>query len=80
MIGTMQMIEVNSGWILLIRESGIQGLEFSDLYITAFYFIITSFSSVGYGDVKGNTFTEYQFQLVVEIIGIGFFGYMTGTF
>lgn len=42
--------------------------------------MITSFSSVGYGDVKGHTYDEYQYQIIIEMIGIGFYGYMIGTF
>ena len=49
------------------------------LYITAIYWVYTTFSSVGYGDVKGNTAEEYTYQLLVELTGMGFFGYMTGT-
>lgn len=41
--------------------------------------MITTFTSVGYGEIKGNTKTELLFQLVLEVFGIGFFGYMTGT-
>lgn len=42
------------------------------------YFIMTSFSSVGYGDVTGSEETEYLYQCVIEMLGIGVFGYMTG--
>ena len=80
----MELRENKSGWI----QDNISGdllpsyanQDFSYLYITAIYWVITSFSSVGYGDITGLTKTEYQFQMVVEMIGIGFFGYMIGTF
>ena len=39
---------------------------------------MTSFSSVGYGDVTGNQNIEYLYQCLVEMLGIGIFGYMTG--
>jgi len=42
--------------------------------------VITTFSSVGYGDVLGVTENEHLFQMIVEMAGIGFFGYMIGTF
>jgi len=44
------------------------------------YWVIASFSSVGYGDIKGHTKTEWLYQLVVEMIGIALYGYMIGTF
>jgi hypothetical protein len=43
------------------------------------YWVITSFSSVGYGDISGSTDYEYIFQMIVEMVGIGFFGWMIGT-
>lgn len=49
-----------------------------ELYITSIYFVMTSFSSVGYGDVTGNQNIEYLYQCLVEMLGIGIFGYMTG--
>ena len=57
----------------------IQLLDYWSLYITSIYWVYTTFSSVGYGDVKGFTNNEYMFQLLVEIFGMGFFGYLTGT-
>lgn len=54
--------------------------DFESLYLSAFYFVVASFTSVGYGDIKGYTEMEYQYSLIVEVMGIGFFGYMTGTF
>lgn len=43
------------------------------------YWVYTTFSSVGYGDIKGSTQDEYLFQIIVELVGMGFFGYFTGT-
>lgn len=54
--------------------------DFMYLYMMSIYWTITSFSSVGYGDITGQTILEYIFQMIVEMIGIGFFGYMIGTF
>lgn len=48
------------------------------MYVTSFYWVLTSFSSVGYGDVTGETEFEYLYQCLIEMIGIGVFGYMTG--
>lgn len=39
-----------------------------------------TFTSIGYGDVCGNTPLEYLYQIVVMMFGICFFGYMTGIF
>ena len=50
------------------------------MYATSVYWVIATFTSVGYGDVKGDTPLEYVFQLFVEMIGIAFYGYMLGMF
>lgn len=68
------------GWIHGLIEGGIQEDNFVSLYTTSLYWVITSFSSVGYGDITGNTQLEYLFQMIVEMVGIVFFGYMIGTF
>lgn len=49
------------------------------LYISAFYWIIASFSSVGYGDITPQTESEMTFALFIEMLGICVFGYMIGT-
>lgn len=54
--------------------------NFGSLYITSVYFVITTFSSVGYGDVYGTTAIEWIFHIVLEMLGIIVFGYMIGTF
>jgi len=42
-------------------------------YITSIYWVVTTLTTVGYGDYKGFTTTEYVFTMVVEFIGILFF-------
>jgi hypothetical protein len=69
------------GWVtVLIKMDMCESTEFLSLYLTAFYWVITTFSSIGYGEIKGNTLEEYCVAMFVQMIGIGFFGYMVGTF
>jgi hypothetical protein len=49
------------------------------IYVTAVYWVITTLTTVGYGDYKGYTQTEYLFQMVVEFLGIGVFSYLMGS-
>ena len=79
MIGLQKFIDEKDGWIFNNNQDEIQQLDYKSLYITGIYWVYTTFSSVGYGDVKGSTTDEYLFQMLVEITGMGFFGYMTGT-
>jgi Ion channel len=49
------------------------------LYITSLYFVATTLATVGYGDIKGKTFYEYLFVMVVEFVGIMFFSFIMGS-
>lgn len=53
--------------------------ETSEVYITAMYWVITTLTTVGYGDYKGYTPKEYLIQMVVEFLGIGIFSYLMGS-
>lgn len=50
-----------------------------ELYIQSIYFIITTLTTLGYGDFKGYTPKEYLFQMIVEFLGIGVFSYLMGS-
>ena len=63
----------------MAKDNNIQLEDFSSIYITAFYWVITTFTSVGYGDIIGETNLENFYQMIVEMVGMCFFGYMIGT-
>ena len=75
-----EQIDKEDGWIVALMADNMQQDDYWSLYITSTYFVIASFSSVGYGDVYGYTQMENLFQLMVEMLGIIVFGYMIGTF
>lgn len=50
-----------------------------EIYVQAFYFILTTITTVGYGDLGGNTTNELLFSMIVEFVGLTFFSYLTGT-
>ena len=76
------MLDNADGWIFQSHAEDIiqLNLEYWSYYITAYYWVIATFTSVGYGDIHGYTDKEIFFQIVVEMIGIAFYGYMIGTF
>lgn len=55
----------------LLKEH--ENADASTKYITSIYWVVTTLTTVGYGDYKGFTTNEYVFTMVVEFIGILFF-------
>jgi hypothetical protein len=49
------------------------------MYIKSVYWVITTLTTVGYGDYKGYTPPEYIVQMCVEFLGIGFSSYLMGS-
>ena len=49
------------------------------IYVNSFYFILTTITTVGYGDIGGSTTYEIFFSMAVEFIGLTFFSFLTGT-
>ena len=54
-------------WILLTKQ---QHASFSSLYISSLYFLIETFTTVGYGDIYCSCLTEYIFQIILLSIGV----------
>ena len=52
---------------------------FTEIYANAFYFILTTITTVGYGDISGTTENELLFSMCVEFVGLTFFSFLTGT-
>ena len=55
------------GWII---RFGFENATFTQLYLIAIYYIITTCTTVGYGDLTCITLVEKLFGLVMEIVGI----------
>ena len=47
-----------------------------DIYRASVYFVITTFTTIGYGDVKASNTGEYLFGCLVMMFGVGFFSYI----
>ena len=71
------------GWIEqkldLLDATSRDTLPRSRVYIASLYWVMTTFTTVGYGDIAGHANNEYLYQMLVEIIGIGFFAYLMGN-
>lgn len=51
----------------------------SDLYLTSFYFTITTITTVGYGDFSATTFNEKIINIFIMIIGVIAFSMASGA-
>jgi hypothetical protein len=47
--------------------------------ITSMYWVITTLTTVGYGDFKGYHMIEYIYQMMVEFLGIALFSFLMGS-
>ena len=67
------------GWIQVEVESGMLTDDFPSLYVVSLYWVITTFSSIGYGEITPITEGEIEFTLLIQMLGIGIYGYMIST-
>jgi hypothetical protein len=72
----VQGYPLNSG---KYQNERIEFTEKTKIYVHSVYFIITTLTTVGYGDIVGATNNEHVFQMGVEFIGIGFFSFLMGS-
>jgi len=65
------------GWIVLgnVRPD----YTAPENYLRALYWAITTFATIGYGDITPLNVPQIAYTIVVEIIGVGMFGYMIGN-
>lgn len=69
-------------WITQAEAEVFQDRDFMSMYISAFYLVILTFTSIGYGDIRPEsaTSTSMLYGLLVLMMGMIINGYMIGTF
>ena len=63
-------------WII---KSNSQDKNLSLLYLTSFYYILTTMTTVGYGDIVCGSFTEIIFQLILLSAGICVYSFVVSS-
>jgi voltage-gated potassium channel len=48
-------------------------------YFRSLYFVITTWATVGFGDISATTLSQTIFAILLEILGAGTFGYLVGN-
>mgnify|MGYP006087908961 CR=1 FL=1 len=69
-------------WLNYCERNGqieINYQEWWKVYTISFYWVITTLTTVGYGDFKGYTPVEYLIQMIIEFMGIGVFSFLMGS-
>ena len=56
----------SQGWIV---DQNLQNNNYIDLYITALYYLITTLTTVGYGDITGSNILEIIYGIFTLIVG-----------
>ena len=54
------------GWMVIIN---IQDESYINIYVSSVYFILVTITTVGYGDITGNSYPEISYQIFLLIIG-----------
>ncbi len=62
-------------WIALGSGSAGSEGEFFVVYVKAYYWAITTLTTVGYGDISAVTIPQMIFAGLVQVLGVGIFGY-----
>ena len=61
-------------------EYGDSDISKTELYLTSFYFTITTITTVGYGDFSAKTSIERIINIFIMIAGVIGFSYASGSF
>lgn len=63
-------------WVVRI---GMQDSEIKEIYMASFYYILTTITTVGYGDITGHTFTERLICVFLFVFGVLLFSFAIGS-
>lgn len=62
-----------------IKKGEFQDLNMIELYVTSFYFAMTTITTVGYGDIRGNSTTERLICIFLHLIGVLSYSFASGS-
>ena len=90
MVDNDGFVIMERGWVtrayctIALEDDGEERLQCRDVtlaeqYVTAYYWAITTLSTVGYGDVTPKTFSERVFAICAEMFGCLSFAMLIGT-
>lgn len=66
----------DDGWVMRFFPEDVDNKL--SLYLHSFYFVLTTMSTVGYGDIGPKRTGEVFFAMFVQFLGCALFGYVVG--
>eukprot|EP01043_Picozoa_sp_COSAG02_P054631 COSAG02_NODE_6216_length_3719_cov_131.992541_2_plen_130_part_00 len=66
----------DDGWVMRCFPEDVD--DKLNLYLHSFYFVLTTMSTVGYGDIGPKRTGEVFFAMFVQFLGCALFGYVVG--
>lgn len=57
----------------------VENMSGQEQYLTSIYFIVTTFSTVGYGDISATNTSEQVFCIIIMFVGVTAFAAGTST-
>jgi voltage-gated potassium channel len=68
---------IGCGWIYL---NGVEKGKIFDIYVKAIYWVITTMTTIGYGDITPQTSITRIYTMFVMISGVAVYGFVIGNF
>jgi voltage-gated potassium channel len=68
---------IAAGWVVMVGNP--HNLDNLTRYIRAFYWTITTLTTIGYGDITPVTNLQTIYVIIIEILGAGMYGFIIGN-
>jgi voltage-gated potassium channel len=69
---------ISLAWIVIQGERALERNS-ADQYISSLYWVVTTLTTVGYGDITPVSNVEKIFTMIIMIMGVAFYGVVIGT-